>query len=87
MRKREGIEPRYGKRSVGADLVSNREGDLKGPNGQGPGEPTGVKDRGTSPGQRRELGRSAVLLPQGGRGAQPANWEETQGRGGSRVPS
>ena len=58
MRKREGIEPRDERIIVGADLLSNREGAIRGANGQGPREPTGVEDRGTSPRQSRELGRS-----------------------------
>ena len=65
MRKREGIEPRYGQGNVGADLVSNREGHIKGAKDQGSGEPTGVGDRGTSSRQSRELGRSKVVLQRG----------------------
>ena len=62
MRKREGIEPRYEQRIVGADVVSNTEGHIRGADGHGPREPTGVEDRGTSPRQSRELGRSHGLL-------------------------
>ena len=62
MRKREGIEPRYERLMVGADVVSNTEGYIRGAEGHGPREPTGVEDRGTSPGQSRELGRSHGLL-------------------------
>src|SRR5918992_377889 len=86
MRTREGIEPRDERIIVGADLVSNREGSIRGANGQGPREPTGVEDRGTSAGQDRELGRSDALLQLGGRAAQPAHREEAQGRSGSRMP-
>ena len=58
MRKREGIEPRYVQRIVGADVVSKTEGYIRGAEGHGPREPTGVEDRGTSSRQSRELGRS-----------------------------
>ena len=62
MRKREGIEPRYVQRIVGADVVSKTEGYIRGADGHGPREPTGVEDRGTSSRQSRELGRSHRLL-------------------------
>jgi hypothetical protein len=62
MRQREGIKPRDERRIAGADLLSNREGSIRGAKGQGPREPTGVEDRGTATGQSRELGRSAALL-------------------------
>ena len=62
MRKREGIEPRYERLMVGADVVSNTEGYIRGAEGHGPREPIGVEDRGTSPRQSRELGRSHGLL-------------------------
>jgi hypothetical protein len=65
MRQREGIEPRDEQRIVGADMVSNMEGSIRGAKGQGPREPTGVEDRGTSTGQSRELGRSDALLQSG----------------------
>jgi RNA-directed DNA polymerase len=87
MRKREGIEPRNVRHTVGADLVNNREGDIKSVYGHDAGEPTGVQDRSTSPRQSRELGRSAVLLSPGGRVVQPVNGEETQRSSGSRMPS
>ena len=58
MQKREGIEPRYVQRTVSADVVSKTEGYIRGAEGHGPREPTGVEDRGTSPRQSRELGRS-----------------------------
>ena len=62
MRKREGIEPRDARRSVGADLLSNKEGHIQGAQSQGSREPTGVGDRDTSAGQDRELGSSDALL-------------------------
>ena len=62
MRKREGIEPRYERCIVGADVLSITEGYIKGADGHGPHEPIGVEDRGTSLGQSRELGRSYGLL-------------------------
>lgn len=62
MRKREGIEPRYERLIVGADVFSITEGHIRGVDGHGPREPTGVEDRGTSPGQSWELGRSYGLL-------------------------
>jgi hypothetical protein len=65
MRQREGIEPRDEQRMVGADMISNMEGSIRGAKGQGPREPTGVEDRGTSTGQSRELGRSDALLQSG----------------------
>jgi hypothetical protein len=86
MRKREGIEPRHEQRSVGADLLSNREGHIQGAKSQGSREPTGVGDRGTSARQGRELGRSEALLQRGGRAAQPAHREDAQWRIGSRMP-
>ena len=86
MRKREGIEPRDERRIVGADMISNMEGSIRGANGQGPREPTGVEDRGTSAGQDRELGRSDALLQRGGRAAQPAHREDAQWHIGSRMP-
>jgi len=61
MRKREGIEPRNGE-SVGADLVNNREGDINRVNRQDSRELTGVRDRGTSSRQSRELWRSSGVL-------------------------
>src|SRR5215510_6301227 len=72
--------------TVGADMVSDMEGHIQGANGQGPREPTGVKDRGTSAGQGRELGRSDALLRAGGRAAQPAHREDAPRRIGSRMP-
>jgi hypothetical protein len=62
MRKREGIEPRDEQTTVGADLLRIREGHINGAEGQGSREPTGVRDRGTSARQSRELGRSKVVL-------------------------
>jgi hypothetical protein len=62
MRQREGIEPRNEQLIVGADVLSITEGHIRGADGQGSREPTGVEDRGTSPGQSRELGRSHRLL-------------------------
>jgi hypothetical protein len=62
MRQREGIEPRYEQLIVGADVFSITEGSIRGADGHGPREPTGVEDRGTSPRQSRELGRSYGLL-------------------------
>jgi hypothetical protein len=65
MRKREGNEPRHENESVGANVLRITEGHIRGANGQGPREPTGVEDRGTSTGQSRELGRSDALLQSG----------------------
>jgi hypothetical protein len=62
MHKREGIEPRYERIIVGADVFSITEGSIREADGHGLREPTGVEDRGTSPGQSRELGRSYGLL-------------------------
>jgi hypothetical protein len=62
MRQREGIEPRYGQRTVGADVVSKTEGYSRGAEGHGSREPTGVEDRGTASRQSRERGRSHGLL-------------------------
>jgi len=42
MRKREGIEPRNVRHTVGADLVNNREGYVTGVERQDSREPTGV---------------------------------------------
>jgi hypothetical protein len=49
-------------RNVGADMLQNMESHIKGAEGHGPGEPTGVKDRGTCTRQCRELGRSYGLF-------------------------
>jgi len=62
MRQREGMEPREEQRTVGADMLRHLEGSIRGAEGQGLREPTGVEDRGTSTGQSRELGRSDALL-------------------------
>lgn len=62
MHTREGIEPRYEKTTVGADMLYIMEGHIREANGQGLREPTGVEDRGTCTRQRRELGRSHGLL-------------------------
>ncbi len=51
---------------VGADLVNNREGHINRVKRQDSGELTGVRDRGTSSRQSRELGRSRAVLPIGG---------------------
>ena len=48
MRKHEGIEPRYERFTVGADVVNITEGHIRGAEGHGPREPIGVEDRGTS---------------------------------------
>jgi hypothetical protein len=67
MRKREGIEPRHKHATVGADVVTMTEGNIKGAqSAMAPFGPTGVEDRGTSPRQSRELGRSSGLF-QGGK--------------------
>jgi hypothetical protein len=73
------------RRTVGADVLSNTEGHIRGTNGHGPREPTGVEDRSTCTRQSRELGRSSGLLQ--GRGAgwynqhtgRPANGPEEVG--------
>jgi len=62
MHKREGIEPRNEQLIVGADVFSITEGSIRGADGHGPREPIGVEDRGTSPRQSRELGRSQGFL-------------------------
>jgi hypothetical protein len=86
MRMREGIEPRNGQQSVGADMVSNMEGSIRGAKGQGPREPTRVEDRGTSPRQSRELGRSDAFLSSRGRAVQPVHREEARHGIGSWMP-
>lgn len=59
MGKREGIEPRYKRETVGADAVSKAEGHINGADmARAPANPPGVGDRATSPRQSRELGRS-----------------------------
>ena len=62
MRKREGMEPRYVQRIVGADVFSITEGSIREADGHGLREPTGVEDRSTCTRQSRELGRSSGLL-------------------------
>src|SRR5882724_2632327 len=86
MRQREGIEPRDEQRIVGADMVSNMEGSIRGAKGQGPREPTGVEDRGTSTGQSRETREIRCAPPVRARAVQPAHWEEARWRIGSRMP-
>ena len=75
------------RRTVGADVLSNTEGHIRGTNGHGPREPTGVEDRSTCTRQSRELGRSSGLLQEGGRMVQPAHWQASQRPRGSRMPS
>jgi hypothetical protein len=86
MRTREGIEPRDEQRTVDADMLSNMEGSIRGAEGQGPREPTGVEDRGTSPRQSRELRRSKGFLQDGSRAVQPAHREDARWSLGSRMP-
>jgi hypothetical protein len=62
MRQREGNEPRHENENVDADVLRITEGHIRGANGHGPREPIGVGDRGTSPRQSRELGRSYGFL-------------------------
>jgi hypothetical protein len=50
------------RKTVGADVLRNTEGHIKGTNGHGPHAPPGVEDRRTCTRQRRELGRSSGLL-------------------------
>src|SRR5262245_23026102 len=50
------------RRTVGADMLYIMEGSIRGADGHGPREPTGVEDRSTCTRQRRELGRSYGLL-------------------------
>ena len=85
MRKREGIEPRNRVKHVGADVVDKTEGNIKGAYGHGFSEPTGVRDRGTSPRQSWELGRSYGFFHNGSRVAQPVNREEARRPIGSRM--
>ena len=86
MRTREGIEPRYGQRSVGADVGSKTEGHSRGADGHGPRAPPGVEDRGTSSRQSRELGRSHRPLHGRGEGGTTHDGKEARRPMGSRIP-
>ena len=83
MRKREVSEPCNEQPAVDADLLSIREGAIKGTQSHGPGKSTGVSARSTSSRQSRELGKFAALLhSREGRESQPVNWEESPWGGG-----
>ena len=86
MRKREGIEPRYERETVGADAVSKAEGHLKGAamaraSGDPPGSETGARHQGKVGNSGGPLGSSM----EGSRVAQLANQEAAQWPRGSRM--
>ena len=86
MRKREGIEPRYGQKNVGADVVSKTEGHINGAAmamalANPPGSKTGARHYGRVENSGDPLGSST----EGRRVAQPAHREETQRPKGSRM--
>ena len=86
MRKREGIEPRYGRGIVGADAVSKAEGDIIGADMatapmNPPGSETGARHQGRVGNSGGPMGSST----DGSRVAQPANREEAQRPIGSRM--
>jgi hypothetical protein len=63
MRKREGIEPRYGRETVGADVVSNTEGHIDGAAlamapANPPGSETGARHHGKAGNSGGPLGSS-----------------------------
>jgi len=78
MRKREGIQPRYERKTVDADALCSAAGNIKAVHSHDCRASTGVVDRGTSLWQSRELGRSHGLPAQRGRVAQLVNQEEAQ---------
>lgn len=86
MRKREGIEPRYGQEIVGADVVSKTEGHITGaatamaPENP-PGSETGARHHGKVGNSGGPIGSSI----EGSRVAQLANQEEARGSIGSRM--
>jgi hypothetical protein len=79
MRKREGIEPRYERETVGADVVSKAEGHIKGATmamapENPPGSETGARHYGRVGNSGGPLGSSTP----GSRGAQSVNREEAR---------
>ena len=86
MRQREGIEPRYVQRIVGADVVSKTEGHIAGaalamaPENP-PGSETGARYHGRVGNSGDPLGSST----DGSRVAQPAHREEARRSRGSRM--
>ncbi len=86
MRKREGIEPRNINATVGADVLSNTEGNIKGANqatapANPPGSETGARHHGKVGNSGGPLGSSL----EGSRGAQPVNRKEARCPRGSRM--
>jgi hypothetical protein len=86
MRKREGIEPRYERETVGADAVSKAEGHINGADRamaslNPPGSKTGARHQGKVGNSGGPMGSST----EGSRVAQPANREEAQRPIGSRM--
>jgi hypothetical protein len=86
MRKREGIEPRYEREIVGADAVSNAEGNINRADtamalANPPGSKTGARHQGRVGNSGGPMGSST----DGSRAAQPANREEARRPIGSRM--
>jgi hypothetical protein len=86
MRKREGIEPRYERETVGADAVRNAEGYIKGADtaralANPPGLETGARHQGRVGNSGDPMGSSM----DGSRAAQPVNREEARCPIGSRM--
>ena len=79
MRKREGIEPRYGRETVGADAVSKAEGNIRGADrARAPMNPPGSKTEARHQGRVGNSGGPMGPSKAGGRVAQPANREEAR---------
>src|ERR687893_633116 len=86
MRKREGIEPRYERETVGADVVSNTEGHINGADmarapANPPGSETGARHHGRVGNSGGPLGSST----DGSRATQPARRKEARWPRGSRM--
>jgi hypothetical protein len=75
------------RRTVGADVLRNTEGYIRGTNGHGPRKPAGAEDRRRAQGRVGNSGGPLDSSTDGGRMAQPAHWEDIQGARGSRMPS
>ncbi len=86
MRKREGIEPRNKYETVGADVISGAEGNIKGAQAAlAPANPPGSKTVARHQGRVGNSGGPMGSSMEGSRVAQPANREEARRSIGSRM--
>src|SRR5499427_1294445 len=87
MRKREGIEPRHGYKTVDTDVVMFTEGHIKGARpAMAPANPPGSKTVARHQGSVGNAGDPLGASTDGSRVAQPAHREETRYPRGSRMP-